>query len=86
MANNLERLGGASLSGSASPMPAQGNVMRNLPAVQKDPVGVLRAVGLNVPANLTPKGIVDYLTQSGQISDGELNQVIGMARLMGANI
>lgn len=84
MRNSLEQLGGVSLGGSASFMPSQ--VMQNLPEIQKDPVGVLRSVGLNIPANLTPKGIVDYLTQSGQISDGELNQVIGMARLMGANI
>ena len=88
MSSLFERFGGRQLS---NPAPAQstpdGNfISQNLPAIQNDPVGVLRQVGLNVPANMTPKGMADYLIQSGQISNGELSQVINTARMMGVRI
>ena len=88
MSNSLfEQIGGRQVGRSpAQTMQNNTSVFQNLPAFRNDPVSALRQVGLNIPSNLTPKGIADYLVQSGQISGDELNHVISTARMMGVPI
>ena len=77
---SLEQMGGASLGNPGNVM------MQNLSAIQNNPVGILRSIGLNVPDNLSPQGIIDYLSRTGQIQQAELNRVLTAARSMGVQI
>lgn len=86
MRNNLEQLGGASLGGSASSMPTGNSLIQALQALQENPLPILRSVGLNVPADLSPQGIVDHLTRTGQVQATELNRVRNIARNMGISV
>ena len=88
MSSLFERFGGRQLSNPAPATPNGNFVSQNLPAIQNDPVGIARSIGLNLPGNLAsnPQEIANYLVKSGQVSQGELNQVIGMARMMGIQL
>lgn len=87
MSSLFERFGGRQLSSAPAQSPQNGNVIaQNLTIFQQNPIAALRQIGLNVPANLTPKGIADYLISSGQVSQNELNQVINTARMMGISV
>ena len=92
---SLADIGGATLTGgsafSSTPAPAgisAAAVTQNLSAFQRDPLGIARQVGLNLPSNLSadPRGMVNYLQQTGQINAAELNQVLTMARSLGFRV
>lgn len=46
---------------------------------RQNPVGMLRNLGFNIPQNLSdPNQIGPYLLQTGQISQGTINQIISI--------
>lgn len=52
--------------------------------LQADPVGVLKQIGLNIPAGMNdPQQIVQHLLQSGQIPQSRLAQAMQMIGQMG---
>lgn len=58
----------------------------NLQQIQKDPIGMARQAGYNIPDNLAgnPQAMVQHLIQSGQIGGPKLQQIMPMMqRLMG---
>ena len=68
---------------------AQQNTMQNkFNQFMQNPLQALMQSKLNVPQQYAqdPHGAVDYLVQSGQISQGKLNQVIQMANKMGIKL
>lgn len=47
--------------------------------LQADPVGVLKNLGLNIPAGMNnPQQIVQHLFQSGQVPQNKINQAMQM--------
>ena len=73
MANPLfNALGGNQMPGALGML----NQLKN------DPMGLLKKAGYNIPSNVTgPQQIVEYLTQSGQLSQAQLNQAQQMAQM-----
>lgn len=50
------------------------NPMAMIAQLQNNPLGMLRAAGFNVPQNInSPQDIVQFLAQSGQVSQAQLN-------------
>jgi len=62
----------------------QMNPMQMLQQLRNNPAQMLQRAGYNVPANIlnNPQQIVQYLVQSGQISQGRLGQAQQMAQQM----
>lgn len=57
----------------------QANPMQALQQLQQNPAAMLRQKGLNIPDGMTnPQQIVQHLVQSGQVSNGRLQQVMQM--------
>lgn len=57
----------------------QTNPMQALQQLQQNPAAMLRQKGLNIPDGMTnPQQIVQHLVQSGQVSNGRLQQVMQM--------
>lgn len=60
------------------------NPMALLSQLQGNPMAMLSQAGFRVPQNInSPKAIVEYLTQSGQLSQAQLNQAQQMAQMFG---
>lgn len=60
------------------------NIMRMLPQLKSNPLAMLRQAGFNVPANLNnPQEIIQYMMNSGQISQQQLSQAQQMAQNFG---
>lgn len=60
-----------------------------LPLLQQNPSNIAAQYGLNVPQNQQyngPRGITEYLLNSGQIDQSVLNQAINTARQMGYRV
>jgi hypothetical protein len=56
-------------------------MIEQLNKIIKDPVGYVSQCGLNVPQNInTPDGIIQYLLNTGQISQQKYNQAMSLAR------
>lgn len=56
-------------------------MIEQLNKIVKDPVGYVAQCGLNVPQNInTPDGIIQYLMNTGQISQQRYNQVMSFAK------
>lgn len=84
MANPLFEQYGKPQPPAPTPPPQGDNFAQNLQALQNNPLGILRSLGLNLPDNLnSPQGILNYLMQSGQVSGAELNRVRNLACTMG---
>lgn len=50
------------------------NPMSMITQLQRNPLGMLRAAGFNIPQNInSPQDIVQFLAQSGQVSQAQLN-------------
>ena len=63
-----------------SPM---GNMLQMLTQLQQNPLALLGKAGFNIPNNLSnPQQIIQYLTQSGQINQNQLNQAQQMAQIL----
>jgi len=64
-----------------------GNIMQMLPGLKQNPIGALQSAGFNIPNNLSnPQQIVQYLMQSGQINQGQLDYAQKMAQIFGLKI
>lgn len=69
----------SALSGSGNMNP-----MQLLSQLRSNPLGVLQRAGFNVPGNVNdPQGIIQHLMNTGQITQGQLNQAQQMARTFG---
>lgn len=55
---------------------------------RQNPIGAIMQMGFNVPPHLqnNPQGTVNYLRNSGQMSDEQFNQFAQMAQLFQNNI
>lgn len=74
-----------SLSGNQQkPQQQQMTPQQALSQLQADPSGVLKQVGLNIPAGMTnPQQMVQHLIQSGQVGQGRFNQLMQIMGQMG---
>ena len=60
------------------------NMMGMLGQLKQNPMALLSKAGFNIPTNLnSPQQILQYLTQSGQINQSQLNQAQQMAQMIG---
>ncbi len=56
-------------------------MIEQLNKIVKDPVGYVAQCGLNVPQHInTPDGIIQYLLNTGQISQQKYNQAMSLAK------
>ena len=70
------------LGGNSMPGPL-GNIMQTLSQLKQDPVGTMMRAGFNIPANInTPQQIIQHLTQTGQLTQQQLNQAQQIAQNM----
>lgn len=77
MANPLFNALGGAASGGINPAAM-------LAQFRQNPLSMIRRAGLNVPENLSdPNEIVQYLMNSGQISQAQYDQARQMARQFG---
>lgn len=55
---------------------------------RQNPIGAIMQMGFNVPPHLqnNPQGTVNYLRNSGQMSDEQFNQFAQMAQMFQNNI
>lgn len=61
-----------------------GNMMQMLGQLKQNPLAFLQKAGFNIPANInSPQGIIQHLTQTGQINQNQLNQAQQMAQMFG---
>ena len=61
-----------------------GNMMQMLGQLKQNPLALLQRAGFNIPANFNnPQQIIQHLTQTGQISQQQLNQAQQMAQMFG---
>lgn len=71
------------LGGNSLPGPL-GNLMQTLGQLRQDPIGMLSRAGYKLPTNVSdPRQIIQHLTQTGQISQQQLNQAQQMAQMFG---
>lgn len=75
----LNALGGAAMGAM--------NPMAMLAQLKQNPLGMLKQYGFNVPSNLNnPNEIVQYLMNSGQVSQAQYNKAREMAQQMGLKL
>ena len=60
----------------------------NLQQIQRDPIGMARQAGYNIPENLAgnPQAMVQHLIQSGQVSNPMLQRIMPMIRNLGKTL
>lgn len=58
------------------------NLMQKFNQFRQNPIGALMGMGFNVPPHLqnNPQGTVNYLRNSGQMSEEQFNQFSQMAQ------
>lgn len=57
----------------------QMNAQRAMAQLQEDPAGVLKQIGLDIPAGMNnPQQMVQHLMQTGQVPQGRFAQVMQM--------
>lgn len=64
-------------------------IMRMLPLIENNPVGIAQQSGFNIPQNQQFKGpedMVKYLMNTGQIDQNIFNQARAQAQMMGYKI
>lgn len=64
-------------------------LMQILPLLQNNPIGMAQQHGFNIPEGQnmgSPKDMVQYLMQSGQIDQNAFNQAVAFAKSMGYNV
>jgi hypothetical protein len=60
-------------------IPQQSNPLALLMQIKQNPASVLAAKGLNIPQNLNdPNDILQYLLNTRQVSQQQVNNVMGM--------
>jgi len=57
----------------------------NMQDIQRDPIGMAKQAGYNIPQNLAgnPQAMVQHLIQSGQVGGPKLQQAMQMIQRMG---
>ena len=75
------------LVNKSQPMPTQGtrpNPMQFMSQFMQNPLGALRSAGYNVPDGMNdPRQIVNHLINNGQLGGARLNQLRGLAQMIG---
>ena len=65
-----------------NPLMSGMNMMQMLMQLKQNPAGLLQQNGFNVPANVqNPQEIIQYLMNSGQVNQNQLNQAQQMAQM-----
>lgn len=66
-----------------NPMANMMNLMGMFNQFRQNPIGAIMQMGYNVPQHLqnNPQGIVNYLRNSGQMSEQQFNQFSQMAQM-----
>lgn len=65
-----------------NPLMSGMNMMQMLMQLKQNPAGLLQQKGFNVPANVqNPQEIIQYLMNSGQVNQNQLNQAQQMAQM-----
>lgn len=64
------------------PLGNMANLMQMFSQFRNNPIGALMSMGCNIPQNVqnSPEAIVNYLRNSGQMSDQQFNQFSNFAR------
>lgn len=64
------------------------NLVQKFNQFRQNPIGAIMQMGFNVPPHLqnNPQGTVNYLRNSGQMSDEQFNQFAQMAQMFQNNI
>jgi hypothetical protein len=63
---------------------ARPNPMQFMGQFMQNPIGALRSAGYNIPNGMNdPRQIVNYLINNGQLGGQKLNQLRGLAQLIG---
>lgn len=65
-----------------NPLMSGMNMMQMLMQLKQNPAGLLQQNGFNIPANVqNPQEIIQYLMNSGQVNQNQLNQAQQMAQM-----
>lgn len=84
MANPFFSALGGLAGGGTNPRQFLSQFIQMLGQVKQNPIAMLQAVGLNVPANMNNSdAILQHLMNSGQINQNIYNQARQMAQQMG---
>ena len=60
------------------------NPMQVLSQLRSDPIGVLKQMGMTIPAGMNdPRQILNHLLQSGQVGNGRYQAAMQMLQSMG---
>ena len=63
---------------------ARPNPMQFMGQFMQNPLGALRSAGYNIPNGMNdPRQIVNHLINNGQLGGARLNQLRGMAQMIG---
>ena len=61
--------------------------MAMLTQLRSNPMALLQRAGLNIPPNMNnPQAIIQHLMNSGQLTQGQMNQAQELARQMGVKM
>jgi hypothetical protein len=62
-----------------------GNMQSQLQQIQRDPLGMARQAGYQIPENLAgnPQAMVQHLIQSGQVSNPMLQKILPLMQRLG---
>ena len=62
-----------------------GNMQSQLQQLQRDPLGMAKQAGYQIPENLAgnPQAMVQHLIQTGQVSNSMLQKIMPMMQRMG---
>jgi hypothetical protein len=62
-----------------------GNMQSQLQQIQRDPLGMARQAGYQIPENLAgnPQAMVQHLIQTGQVSNPLLQKIMPMMQRLG---
>lgn len=79
MMRNL--FGGGQGPGLPGPLGGIANLFQKFNRFRQNPVGELMGMNINIPPNIqnNPEAIVNYLRNSGQMSEEQFNQMTQMA-------
>lgn len=73
-----------SLGGGNQPQSQQMTPQQAMAQLQADPAGVLKQIGLNIPAGMNdPQQMVQHLLQSGQVPQSRFAQAMQMMGQLG---
>lgn len=82
MHNFFGNAGNSMMNTMGGPLGNMANLMQMFGQFRNNPIGALMSMGCNIPQNIqgSPEAIVNYLRNSGQMSDQQFNQFSNFAR------